>query len=653
MTRKDIQILRAVSVLAVLLFHASPQRFPLGYLGVDIFFVISGFLVTPMIINAINQDSREFHESWSNLKFFYKKRIYRLVPSMLSTVVITTFLTLVFIAPGDFRKTFGQTCLSLIGIGNLGATLFAGDYFSPHPNPLLHTWSLAVEEQIYLFLPLILIYLLKRKRNSDRKVILFLVLLSLVISLGTQLLWPNIPLASEFEFYSPFTRFYEFGLGALASNFFGNYQKLKPNKAIILLCISCGLLLPFGNHDLTKLFLLALTFIYLKYENTVIKGIRIRELIWIGNRSYSIYLLHMPLLYVAFYTPLWKDYQHREPLKFVALLLVFPLAHLNHVFIENKWRIYGKENLSPRKLRIIVVRWLFLPVVASLILFAGSYGSFFGLNPNEKPLPDPSLSLGVCYSIEGKNPCTVGNSGKTRKVLLVGDSHARHLGLSFVRSARLNGLTPIIWTQSGCQFILQASIKTQDWPSLSEKYGIRHIGETQSCFAHNLEIIKWLKENPGTLVVTTFRSTSMVQNDLGIEPKNYQLLLAKNLYIMSKETPKLVILGPNPEYLDKTGFFGGGTLLWQKPYEKSAPVVVSRLRMSPNAFDDNNFYSKYFANLPRIKFINGVTPFCTEARCVRKIQNHWLYTDVDHLSLHGTELLRISSLDSAIKDAVA
>jgi peptidoglycan/LPS O-acetylase OafA/YrhL len=173
--RRDIQVLRGVAVLAVVLFHANESYFPNGYLGVDIFFVISGFVVTPLILRIfIKQTARE---RLANLGLFYKNRFYRLAPALAATLTISAIFIFLFASIDDHQRFIRQGITALLLIGNLGAYKYSTDYFSPIPNPLIHTWSLSVEEQIYIFLPLIFIMTLRNQRSyvKGAKVVLVVI----------------------------------------------------------------------------------------------------------------------------------------------------------------------------------------------------------------------------------------------------------------------------------------------------------------------------------------------------------------------------------------------------------------------------------------------------------------------------------------------
>ena len=218
--RSDIQVLRGIAVLAVLLFHAEEEFFPLGYLGVDLFFVISGYVVTPLILRVFTGPSDGLV---SRLKDFYERRFYRLAPALASTLVLFAFIIFIIGSISDHQRFARQGISTLLVVGNLGAYRYAGNYFTPNPNPLIHTWSLSVEEQIYILLPLFLIiFLLKSKdiKRSAVSVYCSIMVLSFIFFLFPEILNPlyekfGIYDLSKFSFYSPLGRVWQFMLGGI------------------------------------------------------------------------------------------------------------------------------------------------------------------------------------------------------------------------------------------------------------------------------------------------------------------------------------------------------------------------------------------------------------------------------------------------------
>jgi len=174
--RADIDGLRALAVLPVVFFHARLGPFTGGFVGVDVFFVISGFLITQLIVADVDRDR-------FSLRHFYERRVRRLFPALFAMLAVALLAAALLFLPADFR-TFGRNVV--------GATLFVSNIFfwlqsnyfdgPAEIKPLLHTWSLAVEEQFYIVFPLLLVWLLKRRRESVVAVIAAVAVASFVAS---------------------------------------------------------------------------------------------------------------------------------------------------------------------------------------------------------------------------------------------------------------------------------------------------------------------------------------------------------------------------------------------------------------------------------------------------------------------------------------
>lgn len=222
--RADIQGLRAVAVVMVVLFHA---RLPVpgGFTGVDVFFAISGFVITAMLARQWAADGS------LHLPTFYLRRYLRLTPALAVTVAFTVLVSVVLLSPFGPQQTVAATGIgSLLMAANFVIARYAGDYFAmgAEQNPLLHTWSLSVEEQFYLFFPALMLAawaIGRRRRRPIAVPVLALAVVSL-LSFAASLAWTDgsgfaswltVPFGGPevFAFYGPFTRIWEFGAGAL------------------------------------------------------------------------------------------------------------------------------------------------------------------------------------------------------------------------------------------------------------------------------------------------------------------------------------------------------------------------------------------------------------------------------------------------------
>ena len=233
--RKDIDGIRGIAVLAVVLYHANIELFSGGYLGVDIFFVISGYLITQIINNELK--SKRF-----NLILFYERRIRRIIPILYLVILLLIPLVIINFVPADgrnfFESVFSITALS----SNFLFWLEEGEYFTRDNSlkPLLHTWSLSVEMQFYLFFPLLLLFL-KKNKKKELNIIIFFTLISMFLSF-----WMS-KTNKDANFYLIFSRIWEIMAGVICYYLMQKSKKTiegKYNETITLFAI-CLIFLSF------------------------------------------------------------------------------------------------------------------------------------------------------------------------------------------------------------------------------------------------------------------------------------------------------------------------------------------------------------------------------------------------------------------------
>ncbi len=180
--RADIEGLRGVAILLVVLFHCDVPGLLGGFVGVDVFFVLSGFLITGILVHEVQTTSR------LNLLEFYARRARRLLPAFAVTLVATLFIGAIILTPQELSLAAHAAQSAALHMSNIFFDKHTGDYFSPnvHSNPLLHTWSLAVEEQFYLFWPILILLSARwwRSTNALFTLLAGLTLISLGIGIG-------------------------------------------------------------------------------------------------------------------------------------------------------------------------------------------------------------------------------------------------------------------------------------------------------------------------------------------------------------------------------------------------------------------------------------------------------------------------------------
>jgi len=334
--RPEVDGLRTIAVLPVLLFHLGCEWIPGGFLGVDVFFVISGYLITAIIL-------KDFDAGKFSLKNFWIKRVRRIFPVM-SIMVIATLIASYFISYKPDLMLFGEIGLAgIFSLANIALWRMAGDYWgsSAESVPFLHTWSLAVEEQFYLFYPVVLTFLLK----SRKKLIGLALGLSIIASFSAFIYGQaNYPTAT---FYLLPTRAWELAIGCLIAVLHHQGQLLdiaKPLRSagsvVGLLLIAFSYIYIDGENQLSVLYACCVVGSGLILVNNRVDGIVNRFLalswmVYIGKISYSLYIWHWPVIVLARTYSL--RYEKDVP-QILVLVLIMTLTLLSYYLIERTTR---------------------------------------------------------------------------------------------------------------------------------------------------------------------------------------------------------------------------------------------------------------------------------------------------------------------------
>lgn len=298
--RPDIQGLRAVAVILVILAHASVPGFEGGYIGVDVFFVISGFVITSLLRRQPPRHVRQ------NLAYFYARRIRRIVPAATLTLVATTVAAYFLLGTNFVPQLLGDVRWASLFSANFRLIQTGSNYFIPGVAPSLvtHYWSLAVEEQFYLFFPLVVFSLtwLTPIRNRATSLGLFLVA---AICASAWYSWHLTPISPTVAYYSPFTRFWEIALGGLIALLPGAWARRTPRfNAVLAVAALIGLAAAVWRLNVTSVYPGVLawwpcgtTAILLWTGQASTPGgpaswLSWRPLRYVGDISYSLYLWH-------------------------------------------------------------------------------------------------------------------------------------------------------------------------------------------------------------------------------------------------------------------------------------------------------------------------------------------------------------------------
>ena len=360
----EIEFLRAISVLFVLLFHFGFKGFDAGFIGVDIFFVISGYLITSIIYEDKNL----------SLMKFYGKRIKRLLPIILFTSIFTLIIGIFILSPIHFERLITSSLTAILGISNL---LFFGEagYFDHEKlfKPLLHTWSLSVEIQFYLIWPFVII-LIKKKFNTH---FIFLISTILILSLVVSTMYT--PRSASFFYFTGF-RFYEFTFGSLLFFVTLNHD-LKKN---IFLFFTGIFIIFFSVFYFNSTFSFpgfysvlpcvgAFLVIYSNFSNNSKNSIIASPIIrFLGSRSYTIYMLHWPILIFYSYEMMNKVNIYE---KILLLIFILIISNIVYIYFETPFRSKTKNKENNIKLSLFFI-FSFLLILIIKIYFLYNENNF-------------------------------------------------------------------------------------------------------------------------------------------------------------------------------------------------------------------------------------------------------------------------------------
>lgn len=460
--RPDIQGLRAIAVLMVVAFHAG-LPVPGGFVGVDVFFVISGFVIAATLQREWDQSHR------IRFRRFYVRRFKRLTPALALMVTVTILLTVVVLSPLGAQQNAAKTAIGAMFIAsNVVISNTTGGYFSlaAETNPLLNVWSLSVEEQFYLGFPFVLALgwaIVRRGRGRGRSAVPLIlvgavVLVSFFLALIDEggLAFPGSK--DALGFYSPVPRAWEFAAGAFIALAISGKQGLAPRTAAVsgalgLTGLAASLFLisertPFpGVWTLLPVVSTVLLIVAgcQNAENFASRTLSTGAMVRIGDWSYSIYLWHWPLIVLA--TTLWPG-THWVPV--VAALGAMIPAVASYRWVEQPLRTRTYDRRTFTALIVVVMIPPLLSAAFVLTASVGGYGNPVIQSYQQASRPHPGTACGDAdVAITG---CSFNTDAAGPPVYLVGDSHADHVSDAVFGAAQNLGRPAFSRIAPACQF---------------------------------------------------------------------------------------------------------------------------------------------------------------------------------------------------------
>ncbi|WP_165312568.1 acyltransferase family protein [Vibrio ziniensis] len=629
--RYDINGLRAIAVIAVVLFHFNPAWVPGGFAGVDVFFVISGFLMTGIIFRGLESDD-------FNLFKFYVARANRIIPALAVLCLVLLVFGWFYLVPPDYQA-LGKHVASSMGFLSNVVYLRESGYFdaASHEKWLLHTWSLSVEWQFYILYPIALVAFKKfLSLENLKRLIVIGTVLGFVLSVVVTMKLPNS------AYYLLPTRAWEMTMGAVAFLYpwrlSERQKKLSELIGLALIIVSYAFVssdVPWPGHFSLFPVLGAYLIIVSNQQSSLVTNNKAFQ--YLGKWSYSIYLWHWPIVVVGFYF-------YSEHFEFVGIFLSIVLGFLSFHFVERvKFPSFEKW------LDAIKVKPLYLALIASGL-------GYFVLtsNPNQYLFP---MKVSVLESIERKPyACFDKNmmhesedvvcklTEGDRSILAIGDSHS-YSSLPAVETLAKNNNLSLYYTGfSGCPPIL----------GVSPIRGDQHL---KDCKILNDRAVKFAVDRQVTKVFLAARWTYYTE---GTYSKNGVQYLSIASDKKSREVSKRALITG----LDATfkAYFDHNIdviLMLQVPMQHSDPdeifyrsllngkVIISKLGKNSISLEEHVRFQKETNHLietvankyPNVTIYDPTSDMCLDDHCLVGNEDVSYYFDDDHLSILGASKL--------------
>jgi peptidoglycan/LPS O-acetylase OafA/YrhL len=631
--------LRALAILLVMIYHFFPEIGISGFVGVDIFFVISGFVITRIIMTDF--DSNEF-----SLLRFYQKRVIRIFPALLVVLSFCLFLGWFILFEDEFYQLATHLLSGIFFVSNF--TLFNEvGYFSEnaHQKILLNLWSLAIEEQFYIFWPIMLIICLRAKKFC------FLITISLIIaSFLLNVIWAQV--LPEKAFYMPASRIWQLLMGGMlaftelylskqSSQIFKHHYAGLPGYvglvliSVALICIESDAAYPSYRALLPTLGAFCIL-IQIIMQPSRLPFLQHPVMIGIGKISYPLYLWHWPLLAFAYIANL-----NGFAIQMLIITITFVLAYLTYRYIEYPIRfvMVGQKRLHYILLAILVLASLSLIMVASQGApkrFANQYFHPYKQAQHEVLVRSCNKDLKFVKSV-----CTKAYPKKPANVVILGDSHASALANGFGKNLKQYQLNLMHLGRIGCPYLPGV-----DWTKKKEA-SCAHYPDINNAYQYILEhpeirhvvlAMRWKNYANDDTGRFSSKENSELKGDkllhFALDKTIDKLTKAGKVVYLVQTVPdvdvKKCVLRPLLPAKHECNF---DLTQYQQQSEKTEAVVKNLLQ-----------------SYPEITYYRTTESLCSDKNHCSIIKNKmFLYKDSNHLSDYGAEVVTLQ-LASRIND---
>ncbi|HYF24002.1 MAG TPA: acyltransferase family protein [Caulobacteraceae bacterium] len=649
--RRDIDGLRAVAVLSVVAFHALPPLAPGGYVGVDVFFVISGYLITSIVW-------REAEQGRFSLRSFYDRRVRRIFPALFFMLAVAGTAAVLVLIPSDLEE-FGKTAAATtVFLSNVVFWLEGGYFAGPaHDKPLLHTWSLAVEEQFYLFWPIILWVFARASLRRWFPLVFWILFAGSLIAAEV-----GVRANSSAPFYLFHTRAWELLAGAALALGFAPPLRSRPLREaaaatgallIAAAVFGFGRDTPFPGLTAAVPCLGTALVIWAGRDGDSLVGraLGLGPVVFVGLISYSLYLWHWPVLVLG---RLWLNRPLTDVEALAAVAVSVVAAVISWRFVERPFR---KPSTGPLLLRS------FAPALGlmAVLFLAGSALHLTGGLPGragpgvlsaEAAARDENPLTGRCHvhgdALPPDEGCRFGPSGERARLLLWGDSHGNHYapGVAvWAERARLIGRQA---TKSACAPLVGAEQVTRG-------------AVMGDCVRFNARMLEQVRADPNLEVVVLAgrwsvftetvpsahedgaRAYLIDSQDRGLNREAsrrvFDRALARTVDALLAIRPdlKVVVLGQTPEFdFEPSKCFARARFLGRDEAACAAPRSAPSLERLSHADAALRALS---VDRPRVTIVLPSGRLCDVGSCRTVKDDVILFRDDDHLTAEGSRRL--------------
>lgn len=636
--RPDIDGLRAIAVLSVVGFHYFPQWFPSGFVGVDIFFVISGYLITSILLREICQ--KQF-----SIVAFYRRRVNRIFPALILVVASCLALGYWLLNAIEYRQLATHGWFSTFFGVNFILAKESG-YFDTTSDlkPFLHLWSIAIEEQFYVIWPLLLVLI-------ARKAALFLAVTLLLVTTSIWLMLSQGASFVEKGYFLPQFRVWALILGATLAYFIpsraaqniNHSQQAASALGILLLAVSIWLSQPTDNiPGLPNLIAVLGSLMLIGAGPRALfnrQWLSQRFAVWIGLISYPLYLWHWPILSFLKIT----EYGHPSFVSTViACTLSVVLACATYYWVEMPIR-----NAQHSRKVLYLCLGMVAIFIASLFIYQHNglpkrylKNSLSLMQTNKDQKVDKACKALLFNAIGNIDYCRLHDIGSRETVVLYGDSHAYALFAGFSKQLEKQGVNTLMMSWGGCPLLPNVVFGTDP----------KHHAE---CTAHTQKAFDWVANNAAIkkVVIATRGTVYITGSGYGVAESRMRKLNIQPLETTSTVSPpqlfkqsyqqlidafdragkQVFVVTENPELGVDASYCIPRPVSMRNPVNCSQPLARVLTRQ--------HTYRALIPQLHGTTIIDSLDYLCPNNTCKVLHNGILLYSDDDHLSVYGSQYL--------------